>query len=163
MDRARTPDFVNGFFSKGGHWVALQTAILAGIAIGAPAAGRTAEAPLQLASAALLLAAGTVFFAGGSMQLHRHLTVFTRPVEGAPLVRNGLYRIVRHPIYTGVLLIALGWSILWTCPAAAAATLPLALVLLRKATLEERFLRHRFPEYESYSREVRWRLVPRLL
>src|SRR3712207_8702061 len=42
-----------------------------------------------------------------------------RPVERAPLHDDGVYALARHPVYGGILLLALGWAF---------ATSPLALV-----------------------------------
>src|SRR6266849_2175743 len=47
----------------------------------------------------------------GSLSLGSSLTIFPRPREDGSLVQNGLYGLVRHPIYSGVLRAALGLSI----------------------------------------------------
>jgi len=92
-------------------------------------------------------------------QLGRNLTALPRPKPGGFLVQGGLYRVVRHPIYAGVLLWALGSSLahlnLWTF-------LLFGLLfgwLDWKASLEERWLEERNPEYQSYRRQVK-KLIP---
>ena len=72
---------------------------------------------------------------------------------------GGAYRIVRHPIYGGLILVALGWSLL-SSPIALAATAVLIALFELKAHLEESMLVARFPEYEMYRRRVRWWFVP---
>ena len=72
---------------------------------------------------------------------------------------GGAYRLVRHPIYGGTLLVALGWSLL-SSPLALFPTSLLALLLELKSRHEESMLVARFPEYEAYRRRVRWRFVP---
>jgi len=92
-------------------------------------------------------------------QLGRNLTALPKPRSGGYLVREGLYRVVRHPIYCGVLLWAIGSSLahlnLWTVGLSA-----LLFGLLNwKAALEERFLEKLYPEYPDYKRRVR-KLIP---
>jgi protein-S-isoprenylcysteine O-methyltransferase Ste14 len=72
---------------------------------------------------------------------------------------GGAYRLVRHPIYGGLLLLAIGWSVVLS-PIALVVTALLAVVLDMKARHEESMLADRYPEYEAYRRRVRWRFVP---
>ncbi|GIW25718.1 isoprenylcysteine carboxylmethyltransferase family protein [Meiothermus sp.] len=92
-------------------------------------------------------------------QLGRNLTALPKPRPGGYLVQEGLYRVVRHPIYCGVLLWAMGSSLahlnLWTVGLSG-----LLFGLLNwKAALEERFLEQLYPEYPSYKRRVK-KLIP---
>ena len=49
-----------------------------------------------------------------------NLTPFPEPLPGARLVESGAYRLVRHPIYGGLILGALGWGLLTASPLALA-------------------------------------------
>ena len=77
-----------------------------------------------------------------------------------PLVSNGLYGIVRHPMYAGSPLVNVGLG-LWLGSYAAMlfAVVPLALLLLR-IVIEERFLRRELPGYGEYAARVPYRLLP---
>jgi len=100
--------------------------------------------------------------AGGAWStgaLGRNLTVFPRPLDTAELVVRGPYRIVRHPIYAAGLVLFLGFS-LCRGPLVLGATACLAVVWALKARVEERYLRGRYPGYESYTQRVRYRLLP---
>ena len=81
------------------------------------------------------------------------------PRAGARLQTGGVFAISRHPIYTGLLIGAAGWTA-WRArrePLVAAATL--AFVLHLKAVLEERRLHVRFgAAYRAYALRT-----PRLL
>lgn len=109
----------------------------------------------------LLLAAGLILGMAGVLKLGRNLTPFICPKSGSVLLEQGAYRIVRHPIYSGLLQMAFGWG-LWR---AGWLTLSYALLLLilfdRKARREERILVAIFPGYAEYARRVR-RLIPYL-
>ena len=48
-----------------------------------------------------VLIVGGVMGTGGMLTLGSNLTAFPKPIEGGALVTKGMYRVVRHPIYTG--------------------------------------------------------------
>ncbi len=75
------------------------------------------------------------------------------------LVVRGLYRYVRNPMYVGVLLVIVGWTILIRSPAVAAYGASVALAFhLFVVFVEEPMLRAQFGEsYGAYCRSVyRW-------
>ena len=82
--------------------------------------------------------------------------------EGQPVVSTGPYAYVRHPMYSGALLLlaamplALGswWSVLLV--------VPFFPVLVWRILDEEIFLRQNLPGYDKYMQRVRYRLVPRV-
>jgi protein-S-isoprenylcysteine O-methyltransferase Ste14 len=77
-----------------------------------------------------------------------------------PVVSTGVYAIVRHPLYSGALLLlaltplALGsyWALLILIP-----TVP---VLIWRLLDEEHFLKQNLPGYTDYCRATRFRLIP---
>jgi protein-S-isoprenylcysteine O-methyltransferase Ste14 len=107
----------------------------------------------------LLLCAGGLLALAGAWQLGRNLTPLAAPRAGAPLVVSGAYRLVRHPIYGGLVLFAFGWGCWVRGWLTLAWALLLFLVLDRKATLEEVWLAEAFAAYGAYRRRVR-KLIP---
>lgn len=72
---------------------------------------------------------------------------------------RGLYRVVRHPMYTAYLVSYVGYAVTYPSPYnLLIATTTLVMFLLRAAA-EERFLA-RDPVYRAYLTSVRWRFVP---
>jgi len=76
------------------------------------------------------------------------------------LIRTGPYRIVRHPIYTGVLVMCLGTAIEIGALRGVFGLLLVGVGFWIKLTQEERLLLRHFPDsYPSYQRDVK-ALVP---
>jgi len=106
------------------------------------------------------------FFAGlavvgiGALGLGTALTPTPVPNQRATLTRGGLYRFVRHPIYTGVLAVVAGMTLRsgsWIHLVVAM----LAIVFFdRKAAWEEQQLTERFPDYREYA-TVTPKFIPR--
>ena len=112
----------------------------------------------SLGGGALILA-GFLLAATGAVNLGKNLTPLPRPKENATLVVSGAYRLVRHPIYSGITFMAFGWG-LWLH---SWLTIGYALLLFAffdiKSRREERWLEEKFPEYAVYRKRVR-KLVP---
>lgn len=105
----------------------------------------------------LLLGAGLavagVFFLGGN------LTAVPHPKQNSSLVTSGAYALVRHPIYSGIILGAFGWGFLYS----SLLTLALAAILFLffdiKSRQEERWLSEKFDDYSAYQQRVK-KLIP---
>ncbi len=110
--------------------------------------------------AGLLLAAGAaVGFAALSVNRPGNFNIQPEVKDGARLATTGIYRWVRHPMYTAVLLAMMAVVLLDPRPWRFAVWLALGAVLLAKARREERYLAQRFEQYASY-RNRTWRLLP---
>jgi protein-S-isoprenylcysteine O-methyltransferase Ste14 len=109
---------------------------------------------------ALFVVAGVVGILAGT-RLGSNLTPNPIPTPEGTLVTDGLYRYVRHPIYTAVLALALGLTTLAASWAHLAIFLFLVMLLGIKARAEERLLRERFPDYRKYQARV-GRFLPRI-
>jgi protein-S-isoprenylcysteine O-methyltransferase Ste14 len=95
----------------------------------------------------------------GWVDLGGNLTPFPRPRADAGLVDTGAYRLVRHPIYGGLILGALGWGLATASPAALAGTVVLAVFFDLKSRREEAWLAAQFKGYAAYRSRTR-RLIP---
>lgn len=108
-----------------------------------------------------LVVAGVVVGIVGVRDLGASLTPLPQPKDGAALVQSGIYAHIRHPLYLGLVLGALGWALFSASVLALAFTVVLAVFLDLKARREEAWLRERYPLYAHYARRVR-RFVPGL-
>lgn len=146
---------------RGEGWVAMQMVLIVGLGLSAvlgPEWPDAVEAPLLGAAFVVGLVGGALFL-GGLLGLGAQLTPFPKPVEGVALREDGLYALVRHPVYGGGVLLSLAWS-LATSWLALVPTLLLALLFEAKSRREEHWLVEHHPAYEDYRRRVRRRFVP---
>ena len=86
----------------------------------------------------------------GATRLGRGLTAAPLPNAHAQLQTGGLYRYVRHPIYSGLLLFAIAHTIASASYVQVALCLALIVLIAVKARWEERRLAARFPDYADY-------------
>lgn len=136
----------------------------AGIALGFTDYGRVRAGGAYLSAAGLvLLVAGTALRWAAIRALWRYFTVNVSISEGQRVVRSGLYGVVRHPSYTGLLLRYLGFGLAFAnWLSAALIFLPLLAATLYRIRVEEAALGEHFgEEYAAYARDTK-RLVPGL-
>ncbi len=128
----------------------VQLVLLAAIFLLPSSDAWTAPAWLKT-GARVLEIAGIVVVGVGLSNLGRSATPLPTPVQDGELRSTGLYRYVRHPIYSGVMAIAVGSAIPSGSLAIATATLALVAWLAMKARWEERRLELRYPGYAAYA------------
>jgi protein-S-isoprenylcysteine O-methyltransferase Ste14 len=79
---------------------------------------------------------------------------------GHTLVTGGIYGVIRHPSYLGLLVGSLGWALAFRSALGVLLTALLIPPLLARIAAEERLLRTQFgDEYDAYRRRTS-RLVP---
>lgn len=123
-----------------------------------------AEYPLNPAvfAAGLLVAAwGLWLFRRSHIELGKNWSISLELREGHQLVTSGLYRHVRHPMYSSILLYALGQAMIVPNWIAGPANLLAFLVLYAvRVPSEERMMADKFGErYREYRAKTR-RLIP---
>ncbi len=147
------------FIQRGGVWVVCQGVLLAAVFPGAMVWAHGWRNGLTTASGALLLIAGACCGIAGTLSLGRNLTPFPQPSDRTQLVQTGIYRLIRHPLYTAVLCGSIGWALVFASWPALVAALCMIPFFDAKARVEERALRRKFPDYEQYEKRVK-RFIP---
>lgn len=148
---------------RGEGWVLIQTTLLVGVVVAGLGGGPW---PQSLRVPALVIAiiagaAGLWLAASAIGTLGRSGSPFPKPPAVSELKESGPNALVRHPIYGGILLLSVAWSLALS-PWALIPTGALATALVLKSRLEERWLIDRHPAYAGYRERVRRRFVPYL-
>ena len=112
---------------------------------------------------------GVALFVGGGVLrlwpvfvLGRRFSGLVAIQPGHRLLTSGVYSVIRHPSYLGLLVNSLGWALAFRSGVGVLLTGVTVLPLLARIRAEERLLRAEFGEaYDAY-RARTWRLVPGL-
>jgi len=139
--------------------VAVQLGLVAALAL-IPRGTLWPVWPVLVATAAVLGIAGLALAALGLRGLGPALTASPIPRERTALVTSGVYGWMRHPVYSGLLVIGVALAIVGASAWHIAAWGALLVVLTVKSTWEERMLRAEHPEYGEYAARV-GRFFPR--
>jgi protein-S-isoprenylcysteine O-methyltransferase Ste14 len=112
---------------------------------------------------------GVMLYAGGGalriwpvFVLGRRFSGLVAIQEGHALVTTGIYGVIRHPSYLGLLIMALGWALAFRSAAGVLLTAFLLLPLIARIHAEETLLQSHFgAEYDRYRARTS-RLIPGL-
>jgi protein-S-isoprenylcysteine O-methyltransferase Ste14 len=107
----------------------------------------------------VVIAVGGLLGLAGLLNLGRNLTPLPHPKDDAELVETGAYGLVRHPIYSGLIIAALGWALIVASPLTLLYAVILFIFFDIKSRREEQWLSAKFPRYPAYQRRVR-KLIP---
>ena len=144
---------------KGRVWFAIQAVIALALLV-TPVVSRAPWSPMVRAVGAGVFVVGLGFLVWSYRVLGGSHSPWTAPREGASLVTNGPYRIVRHPVYAAYVVIGLGLEVMLASPAGLiVAAVAYGYYHLRTRE-EERWLVQTYPDYATYRERVRGRLLP---
>jgi protein-S-isoprenylcysteine O-methyltransferase Ste14 len=116
--------------------------------------------PVLLAIGLAMCVAGVVIRFVAIATLKRNFSGALRIRADHTLVKNGIYRRVRHPAYLGAILLFTGIPVMLSSPLGFLIMLLLVPYLLHRIRLEESMMIERFgKEYEDYMRSSK-RLIP---
>ena len=114
--------------------------------------------PLSILGAFSIVASFAIFFI--VMKQNSYAAATVRVERGQTVISTGLYGIVRHPMYAGVLPLVVAIPLALASYWALLLVVPLLPILAWRLVDEERVLTARLPGYADYCRRVRFRLVP---
>jgi protein-S-isoprenylcysteine O-methyltransferase Ste14 len=87
-------------------------------------------------------------------------TVRIQTERGHKTVTTGPYRIVRHPMYVGAILMYIGAALIFGSMWALAVGGLIAALFIWRTAMEDRTLRNELPGYEQFAAVTRYRLLP---
>ena len=152
------------FGMRGGWW--MRVLAIVALFIVWKCMGR--DAPLNLDGAAseswpaffgaALSAGGVAFAIWARIHLGRNWSPRPALKEGHELVTSGPYRLIRHPIYTGLLAALLGTCIV--TPSWAAICIVTAAMFVWRVGVEEDLMVRQFPDAYPAYKDRTWALIP---
>ncbi|MEZ5888871.1 MAG: isoprenylcysteine carboxylmethyltransferase family protein [Xanthobacteraceae bacterium] len=108
-----------------------------------------------------------LFIAGGALRLWpvfvlgRRFSGLVAIQPGHTLETGGVYSIIRHPSYLGLLINTLGWALAFRSAIGVILTALMIVPLLARIRSEEALLHSEFgAEYDAYRARTAWRLIP---
>lgn len=140
-------------FKEAYFYVALQFSFIIAILIGSPVLSQN-----FILLGIQLLSLGLIFWAVYVMKSSR-LSISPEVKENATLVRNGPYRLIRHPMYSATLLYMIPLVIDYFSPLRLAFLIALLFSLILKLSFEEKLLIKSFDKYLDYKKNT-WSLIP---
>src|SRR5699024_7788257 len=87
--------------------------------------------------------------------LRKSLSLYPTPTPNAELITHGIYKFIRHPIYTGLLIFLLGISLFFAGISRFILLLITIVLFVRKANYEEERLIIKFKDYKKYKEKTR--------
>lgn len=153
------------FGQRGEGWVIMQGLLLLGLIILPPVPMISLDSATKFqiylydGVAIIFGVTALMMMVKGVVDLGENLTPLPYPKAAGSLITTGIYRIVRHPLYSGLIFAALGWAIFKASFSHLLGTVILFMFLDLKARTEENWLKQRYPSYTEYSDQVK-KLIP---
>ena len=152
------------FGSDGEWWVVAQAflgavLILAPFILPTPVAWSQAVRIIVLVLGITLGAIAIILAGGGISALGNNLRAVPRPKVNGQLIRTGVYAVVRHPIYSGIIIGALAWALITHSLAALLMAAVLFAFFDQKSRREEVWLAEQYADYPAYRLRVH-KLIP---
>ncbi len=97
------------------------------------------------------------FILGGIalFQINTKISPFPTPIASSKLHTDGAFALARHPIYTSILAITLGYALYDASIYKLVIGILLVLLFYFKSIYEEQLLLNKFPEYSIYKLKTR--------
>jgi protein-S-isoprenylcysteine O-methyltransferase Ste14 len=91
--------------------------------------------------------------------LNKNLTPFPTPKQNGELIKTGVYKTIRHPIYTGIILTTFFYALYSHGLLKIGIAIILFILFYFKSKYEERLLQKKFPDYYNYTKHT-YRFLP---
>lgn len=91
-------------------------------------------------------------------------SIFWQKTYHGQLVTHGIFKYVRHPHYSSLLILGFGLALFFTSTLALFLAIISVPLMLWSAIDEEQLLKNKYgKKYEQYLEQVPWRFIPKLL
>ncbi|MHA1109493.1 MAG: methyltransferase family protein [Promethearchaeota archaeon] len=115
---------------------------------------------LEIFGITLMIIAEVIFFLVMKENSYAARIVKIQDERNQKVISTGPYRHVRHPMYSAVLMMAIGWPLALGSYYTFAGTLLWIVILIIRMNLEEKILETELDGYIEYREKVRYRIIP---
>ena len=97
---------------------------------------------------------GLLIVVFGILSLNVNFSPFPSPRSNASLISHGIYKYIRHPVYSGIVVALFAYALFSFSAFRMFITTGLMVVFYFKTNLEEKLLRERFADYKDYMKRT---------
>lgn len=97
---------------------------------------------------------GLLIVVFGILSLNVNFSPFPSPRSNSSLISHGIYKYVRHPVYSGIIVALLAYALFFFSAFRVFITAGLIVVFYFKTNLEEKLLKERFVDYKDYMKRT---------
>lgn len=101
-----------------------------------------------------IISLGFVILIMSFFLLNKNLSPFPSPKKNSILIKHGIYKYIRHPIYTGILCLAFGYAVYTSSVYKLIITFSIFILLYKKSIYEEKKLLSKFKTYALYKNKT---------
>ncbi|MEO6844479.1 MAG: isoprenylcysteine carboxylmethyltransferase family protein [Ginsengibacter sp.] len=99
-----------------------------------------------------LSVAGIIISLASILTLNKNLSPFPTPKQSAELIQSGIYKYIRHPIYSGILFFTFGFSMYSENTLRLLIFFTLLILFRFKVAYEEKLLQDKYSNYAAYKK-----------
>jgi protein-S-isoprenylcysteine O-methyltransferase Ste14 len=117
-------------------------------------------AGIQLLGWLMLIGSGAIIWR--VLQINAYLSSWARlqPDRGQVVIQEGPYRLIRHPMYLGIIIAFIGMPLALASWWAQVPAVLIGLLYIYRTYREDRMLMQGLPGYPEYANRVKFRLIP---
>lgn len=101
-----------------------------------------------------LMIAGGISVLLALLQLNKNISMLPTPTTEATLKTSGIFALLRHPIYAGIIYFAVGYAFLKQDFMKMLMAILITVFFEIKVVYEEKKLKQKFPEYDTYKNKT---------
>jgi len=166
LSRMKKSDLENSITDYDKHtfrniWITVLLSLIIGIFVSTFSFGRISILPYQQIIGLILISLGLLIRWSAILKLKESFTVDISVKKDQKIIKDGVYKFVRHPSYSGSLLSFLGLSLMFTNVFTFLIIfIPITISFLHRINIEEKVLNDVIgTEYIEYSKQTK-KLIP---
>jgi protein-S-isoprenylcysteine O-methyltransferase Ste14 len=115
---------------------------------------------ISISGVAIMIIGQIIFLTARSQNKFFSSVMRIQKERGHVVCNTGLYKTVRHPGYSGMILSLIGLPLITTSIWSTIPTLIAIILLLIRTSLEDKTLKIELDGYDEYSKKTRYKLIP---